>query len=82
MTLIEKETVSPNKNYVSSKEDIVYYTVSIYQNRNNKIYVFADSSSPHYGNLSYQVEFDHFINKDDGHITLGYPNWKYQDKRK
>lgn len=69
MTLIVKETVSPNKDCVPSEEDIVYFTVSVYQNRNDKIYVFADSSSPLYGNVSYEVDFDHSINKDDVHVS-------------
>lgn len=69
MTLIVKETVSPNKDYVPSEEDIVYFTVSVYQNSNHTIYVFADSSSPHYGNISYEVDCDHSINKGDVQIT-------------
>ena len=69
MTLIAKETTSPNKDYVSDEKDIVYYTVSVYQSRNNKIYVFADSSSPHFGNISYEADCDHSINKGDVQVT-------------
>ena len=69
MTLIAKETASPNKDYVSSEEDIVYYTVTVYQDKSNNIYVFADSSSPHYGNISYKADYNHSINKDDVQVT-------------
>lgn len=69
MNLISKETVSPNADYISSKDDIVYFTVSVYQSRNYTVYVFADSTSQHYGNVSYKAECDHVISKDDIQIT-------------
>lgn len=39
MNLICEETVSPNKEYVTVDEDIVNFTVEIYQNKDNKILV-------------------------------------------
>ena len=46
LTLIYEETVSPNKEYVSNKKDIVHYTIKIYQEDKNKVQVYAESNSP------------------------------------
>ena len=45
LTLIYEEKVSPNKEYVSNKKDIVHYTIKIYQEDKNKVYVYAESNS-------------------------------------
>ena len=41
LTLIYEEKVSPNKEYVSNKNDIVHYTIKIYQEDKNKVYIYA-----------------------------------------
>jgi hypothetical protein len=38
--LLFQETVSPNKEYVESDDEIVYYTVEIYQNGDNSIVAY------------------------------------------
>lgn len=62
---IEKDTVSPNKKYVSNKKDIVHYTIKIYQEDKNKVYVYAESNSPIFENTNYRVDYNQKISKKD-----------------
>lgn len=62
---IEKDTVSPNKKYVSNKKDIVHYTIKIYQEDKNKVYVYAESNSPVFENTNYSVDYNQKISKKD-----------------
>ena len=62
---IEKDTVSPNKKYVSNKKDIVHYTIKIYQEDKNKVYVYAESNSPVFENTNYRVDYKQKISKED-----------------
>jgi hypothetical protein len=63
--LLFQETVSPNKEYIESDSDIVYYTVEIYQNSDNSIIVNADSNSEFYKKTQYVLEFDKAISETD-----------------
>lgn len=65
LTLIYEETVSPNKKYVSNKNDIVHYTIKIYQEDKNKVYVYAESNSPVFENTNYSVDYNQKISKED-----------------
>lgn len=65
LTLIYEETVSPNKEYVSNKKDIVHYTIKIYQEDKNKVYVYAESNSPIFENTNYRVDYKQKISKED-----------------
>lgn len=65
LTLIYKETVSPNKEYVSNKKDIVHYTIKIYQEDKNKVCVYAESNSPIFENTNYRVDYNQKISKED-----------------
>lgn len=65
LTLIYEETVSPNKKYVSNKKDIVHYTIKIYQEDKNKVYVYAESNSPIFENTNYRVDYNQKISKED-----------------
>lgn len=38
LTLIYEEKVSPNKEYVSEKKDIVHYTIKVYQDEKYKLF--------------------------------------------
>ena len=42
MELIYEETISPNKEYVEKEEDIVNYTVEVYQDDDHMIFVNAN----------------------------------------
>ena len=44
MKLIYEETISPNKEFVE-KEDIVNYTVEVYQDKDNAILISSKSNS-------------------------------------
>lgn len=63
LTLIYKETVSPNKEYVSDKKDIVHYTIKIYQEDKNTVQVHAESNSPIFENTNYTVDYNQKISK-------------------
>lgn len=60
-----EEKVSPNKEYVSNKKDIVHYTIKIYQEDKNTIYVYAESNSPVFENTNYSVDYNQKLSKED-----------------
>ena len=64
LTLIYEETVSPNKEYVSNKKDIVHYTIKIYQEDKNKVQVYAESNSV-FENTNYSVDYNQKLSKED-----------------
>ena len=84
MKLIYEETVSPNKEYVKSEEDIVNFTVEIFQGDDNKILVKAGSNSEFFEDLQYELEYDKEITKSDIDIewttAMGSPNPTEKDQ--
>ena len=64
MKLIYEETISPNKEFVE-KEDIVNYTVEVYQDKDNAILVNSKSNSEFFKPLQYEFELDTNITKED-----------------
>ena len=64
MELIYEETISPNKEFVE-KEDIVNYTVEVYQDKDNAILVNSKSNSEFFKPLQYELELDTSITKED-----------------
>ena len=64
MKLIYEETISPNKEFVE-KEDIVNYTVEVYQDKDNAILVSSKSNSEFFKPLQYELELDTSITKED-----------------
>lgn len=84
MTLIYEETISPNKEYVEREEDIVTYTVEIYQNENYKILVNSKSNSNFFEPLQYEVECNTSIAKSDIDVEwttlMGNPNQTENDQ--
>ena len=65
LTLIYEEKVSPNKEYVSNKKDIVHYTIKIYQEDKNTVQVHAESNSPVFENTNYSVDYNQKLSKED-----------------
>lgn len=63
--LIYEETIYPNEEYVERKEDIVYYTVKIYQDKDFSISVDSQSNSGFFKPVQYEVECDTGIEKKD-----------------
>lgn len=63
--LVYEETISPNKDYVTSSEDVVNYEVQIFQDKENNIIVNADSNSKLFDKIQYVVNYDKPITKDD-----------------
>lgn len=65
MELIYEETISPNEAYVEKEEEIVNYTVEIYQDEDHVILVNATSNSAFFQPLQYELKADTDITKED-----------------
>lgn len=65
MQLIDSQTVYPNPQDTASKEDRVYYTVDVYQDKDNTILVQADSNFKLFEKTQYTVDFDQALTKSD-----------------
>ena len=65
-SLIYEETISPNEDYVSSQDDIVYYTIRFYQDEDDKITVTADSNALLFEKMEYEVPAD--VDNSTGNI--------------
>ncbi len=65
MQLIDSQTVYPNPQDTADKEDRVYYTVEVYQDKDNTILVQADSNFKLFEKTQYTVNFDQVLTKAD-----------------
>lgn len=63
--VIFKSTISPNEEYVSSKDEIVNQTIKITQNEEGEIFVEASSNSVFFEKMSYSVEYYKEIDEKD-----------------
>lgn len=63
--LIYEETISPNREYVESEEDIVDYTIEIYQDNENNIIVYSTSNSEFFDPLQCEIEWEGSIKESD-----------------
>ena len=63
--VIFKSTISPNEEYVSSKDEIVNQTIKITQNEEGEIFVEASSNSAFFETMSYSVEYYKEIDEKD-----------------
>jgi hypothetical protein len=63
--LLFQQTVSPNKDYAESEDEIVYYTVEIYQKEDNSVVVSADSNAVFFDKMQYVLELDKKISETD-----------------
>lgn len=68
MNLIYEETIYPNEEYAEKQEDIVSYTVNIYQDKDNSILVDSKSNSGFFKPLQYKIDCDTSIKKADINI--------------
>ena len=84
MELIYEETISPNKEYAEKKEDIVHYTVEVYQDKDKIILVNSKSNSEFFKPLKYQLKLDTDITKKDVDIEwttlMGNPTSTKEDQ--
>lgn len=67
--LIYDETLSPNKAYITSDEDLVNYYIKIYQDKNYTITVNASSNSPLFKGQQYTLDYDKPIAKEDVNVS-------------
>lgn len=65
MKLLDSQTVYPNPQDTADKEDRVYYTVDVYQDKDNTILVQADSNFKLFEKTQYTVDFDQVLTKAD-----------------
>lgn len=65
LSKVYEESVSPNKEYVSNKKDIVHYTIKVYQDDDYTVYVYVNSNSPVFENINYSVDYNQKISKED-----------------
>lgn len=65
MQLIDSQTVYPNPQDTADKEDRVYYTVEVYQDKDNTILVQADSNFKLFEKTQYTVDFNQVLTKAD-----------------
>lgn len=63
--LIYEESISPNREYVENEEDIVDYTIEIYQDNENNILVYSTSNSKFFDPLQCEMEWDEKMNESD-----------------
>lgn len=63
--LTYEETISPNREYVENEEDIVDYTIEIYQDNENNILVYSTSNSEFFDPLQCEMEWDEKMNESD-----------------
>ena len=63
--VIFESTISPNEEYVSSKDEIVNQTIKITQNEEGEIFVEASSNSVFFEKMSYSVEYYKEIDEKD-----------------
>ena len=79
-----EETTSPNEEYAEKQEDIINYTVKIYQDKDNSILVDSKSNSEFFKSLQYKIEYDTSIKKSDIDIEwttlMGNPNPTKEDQ--
>ena len=55
--VILESTISPNEEYVESKDEVVTQTIKISQNGEAEIFVEASSNSEFFEKMSYSVEY-------------------------
>ena len=65
LSKVYEESVSPNKEYVSEKKDIVHYTIKVYQDDDYTVYVYVNSNSPVFENTNYSVDYNQKLSKED-----------------
>ena len=65
MQLIDSQTVYPNPQDTADKEDRVYYTIEVYQDKDYTILVQADSNFKLFEKTQYTVDFDQVLTKSD-----------------
>lgn len=65
LSKVYEESVSPNKEYVSKKKDIVHYTIKVYQDDDYTVYVYVNSNSLVFENTNYSVDYNQKLSKED-----------------
>lgn len=84
MKQIYEETISPNEGYAVSEEDLVYYTIKVYQGQDHEIVVCSESNSAFFEPLQYELAYDKEITKGDISVQwttiMGNPEPSQEDQ--
>ena len=67
--LIYEETLSPNKAFVTSDEDLVNHYIEIFQDENYAIIVNASSNSLLFEDQQYTLDYDKQITEEDINVS-------------
>lgn len=82
--LLYEETISPNKGYVMSDEDLVKYTIQIFQSKENDLVIKASSNSTFFKGAQHVIDYDNPISKDEVAIKwttlMGNPDANEKDQ--
>lgn len=62
--LIYQESISPNEQYVDNQEDVVHYTVEVYQENDDTLSIHVKSNSKLFEPLDYEFYIDKSFSKD------------------
>ena len=74
MELIYEETISPNKEYVEKEEDIVNYTVEVYQDDDHMIFVNANSNFAGFNRYNMKLRLVRILQRKIS-ISNGQQSW-------
>lgn len=67
--LVAEFTISPNETYVESKQDVVWYTVKVYQENDRTILLDATSNSAFFTHRQDTIPVDTVLEKSDIQVT-------------
>lgn len=81
---IYEKTISPNAGEGVPEEDLVYYTIRVYQGQDNTILVRAESNSAFFEPLQYELAYDKEITEADMDVQwttlMGNPEPSEEDQ--
>lgn len=63
--LLYEETISPNKDYVTSNEDVVNYIIQVYYDKEHGLIVNASSNSAFFDQMQYVLAYDKPIDQSN-----------------
>lgn len=82
--LLLEETISPNEDYITSDEDLVKYTIRVFQNKDESLIIEATSNSAFSDMNQYTIDYDKPISKEDIAIKwttlMGNPDATEEDQ--
>lgn len=82
--LVIEKTISPNEAYAASQEDVVYYTVEVWQEEEGTIVVRASSNAAFFDDMQYALPYVEQLEEGDVDVlwttAMGNPNGSEDDQ--